>query len=62
MPLREAAHRQRAIRPAARWLPAFGRYAFDRFNFEGENYSDRRHNRIDIDAGPLVAAQVSVRF
>jgi hypothetical protein len=25
-------------------------------------YSDRRHNRIDVDAGPFVAAQVSVRF
>ena len=39
-----------------------GGYAFDRFYFEGESYSDRHHNRIDIDAGPFVAAQVSVRF
>jgi hypothetical protein len=39
-----------------------GGYAFDRFAFEGESYSDRRENRIDIDAGPFVAARVSVRF
>lgn len=39
-----------------------GGYAFDRFYFEGDEYSDRRHNRIDVDAGPFVAAQLSVRF
>lgn len=39
-----------------------GGYAFDRFYFEGENYSDRHNNRIDVDAGPFVAAQLSVRF
>ncbi len=39
-----------------------GGYAFDRFYFEGEKYSDRHHNRIDIDAGPFVTLQVSIRF
>jgi hypothetical protein len=39
-----------------------GGYAFDRFYFEGESYSDRHHNRLDIGAGPFVAGGVSVRF
>lgn len=39
-----------------------GGYAFDRFYFEGESYSDRDHNRIDVDAGPFVVAQVNIRF
>jgi len=28
----------------------------------GDDYSDRRHNRIDVDPGPFVAAGVAVRF
>jgi hypothetical protein len=39
-----------------------GGYAFDRFYFEGESYSDRDHNRIDVGSGPFAAVQVSVRF
>ncbi|MGH7320252.1 MAG: hypothetical protein ACRELA_11600 [Candidatus Rokuibacteriota bacterium] len=39
-----------------------GGYAFDRFYFEGEDYSDRNRNRIDVEAGPFVSAQVNVRF
>jgi hypothetical protein len=39
-----------------------GGYAFDRFYFEGEDYSDRHHNRLDIGSGPFVAAGVAVRF
>jgi hypothetical protein len=39
-----------------------GGYAFDRFFFEGEDYDDRRHNRIDIDDGPFVSGRLSVRF
>lgn len=39
-----------------------GGYALDRFFFEGEDYDDRGHNRIDIKAGPFVSARLSVRF
>ncbi len=39
-----------------------GGYAFDRFYFEGHDYADRNHNRLDIGSGPFVSAQVSVRF
>jgi len=39
-----------------------GGYAFDRYYFVGDDYSDRRHNRIDVDGGPFAAAGVSVRF
>jgi hypothetical protein len=39
-----------------------GGYAFDRFWYEGERYSDRDDNRIDVRSGPFVSARVSVRF
>jgi hypothetical protein len=39
-----------------------GGYAFDRFYFEGESYSDRDRNRVDVDDGPFVVAQVNIRF
>ena len=39
-----------------------GGYIFDRFYFEGEDYSDRHRNRIDVDAGPLASLQVQVRW
>ncbi len=39
-----------------------GGYAFDRYYFTGDDYSDRRHNRIDVDPGPFVTAGVAVRF
>jgi hypothetical protein len=39
-----------------------GGYAFDRFFFEGEGYSDRHDNRIDVDSGPFVSARLSFRF
>lgn len=39
-----------------------GGYALDRFYFEGDEYSDRRDNRIDVDPGPFVTAGVMVRF
>jgi hypothetical protein len=35
---------------------------FDRFYFIGETYSDRNENRIDVDSGWFVAAQLSLRF
>ncbi len=40
----------------------YGGYAFDRFYFEGEKYSDRDANRIDVGAGPFIAGKLSVRF
>jgi hypothetical protein len=39
-----------------------GGYKFDRFFFEGEDYDDRHFNRIDIEDGPFVAANINVRF
>jgi hypothetical protein len=39
-----------------------GGRAYDRFYFEGERYSDRRHNRIDVADGWFVSARVNVRF
>jgi len=39
-----------------------GGYAFDRYYFEGEGYSDRRENRLDVGAGPFVVLRVGVRF
>lgn len=39
-----------------------GGYAFDRFYFEGENYSDRDRNRVDVDAGPFASVQLQVRW
>jgi len=39
-----------------------GGRAFDRFYFEGETYSNRDDNRIDIHDGWFGAAQLSVRF
>jgi hypothetical protein len=39
-----------------------GGYVFDRFYFVGERYSDRRDDRLDIDAGPFVAVRIDIRF
>jgi hypothetical protein len=39
-----------------------GGYAFDRFFFEGDGYSDRHRNRFDVHAGPFVVGRISVRF
>jgi hypothetical protein len=44
-------------------LPLRGRgYSFDRFYFEGEDYGDRRDNRLDVGSGPFAAVRVGVRF
>jgi hypothetical protein len=37
-------------------------YSFDRFYFEGEGYSDRDRNRIDVGSGPFVQVRVGARF
>jgi hypothetical protein len=39
-----------------------GGRAFDRFYFEGEGYSDRHDNRIDVNDGWFAVARVNVRF
>lgn len=39
-----------------------GGYAFGRFLFEGEKYSQRDQNRIDIDNGAFCAAQIEIDF
>jgi hypothetical protein len=43
-------------------LDASGGYAFDRFWFEGETYSDRNFNRLDLADGPFAMLRLSVRF
>jgi hypothetical protein len=37
-------------------------YVWDRFYFEGEKYSDRRENRLDIEPGTAVGARLSFRW
>jgi hypothetical protein len=39
-----------------------GGYAFDRFWYEGEEYSDRSYNRINIGDGPVFGLNLSARF
>jgi hypothetical protein len=39
-----------------------GGYAFNRFYFEGEGYSDRHDNRIDIGSSPFIVGKVNLRF
>jgi len=39
-----------------------GGYAFDRFYFEADKYSERNDNRIDIHSGPFVIGKISLRF
>ena len=40
------------------FIDVTGGYAFDRFYFEGEGYSDRDDNRIDVGDGPFAALRV----
>ena len=53
-----------AIIGLARWLytEITAGYSFDRFYFEGEDYGDRNHNRIDVGSGPFATIRVGVRF
>ena len=39
-----------------------GGYGFDRFFFEGEEYSDRSQNRISVGDGPFLAAEARLTF
>ena len=43
-------------------LDLSGGYAFDRFYFEGENYSDTGRNRVDLADGPFFWARVLFLF
>ena len=43
-------------------IEVFGGRTFDRFYFEGNGYSDRDENRIDVHDGWFGAARLSVRF
>jgi hypothetical protein len=43
-------------------LDLSGGYVFDRFYFEGQNYSDRNQNRVDVGNGPFVAIRIGVRY
>jgi hypothetical protein len=53
-----------AIIGLARWLytDVTVGYSFDRFYFEGESYSDRDQNRVDVGSGPFVQFRVGARF
>jgi hypothetical protein len=37
-------------------------YVFDRFYFEGQHYSDRHFNRVDIDGAPMLSFQAQLRW
>jgi hypothetical protein len=37
-------------------------YTFDRFYFEGESYSDRDDNRLDVGDGPFASIRLGARF
>ncbi len=39
-----------------------GGWAFNRFYFEGEGYSDRHDNRIDVGSGPVIVGKINLRF
>ncbi len=39
-----------------------GGYSFDRFYFFGEDYDDRDEDRLDIEDGPFVRTQITMRF
>ena len=53
-----------AIIGLARWLfvDVTGGWSFDRFYFEGESYSDRDQNRVNVESGPFVAVRLGTRF
>jgi hypothetical protein len=43
-------------------LDLSGGFDFDRFYFEGQNFSDQHNNRVDVGDAPFVAARLSFRF
>jgi hypothetical protein len=44
------------------YLDFSGGFAFDRFFFEGEDYTDRGQNRIDVNDSPYLMLRVGVRL
>jgi hypothetical protein len=44
------------------YIELSGGYTFDRFYFEGESYSDRGDDRVDVGSGPFVQVRLGVRF
>jgi hypothetical protein len=44
------------------YVEVAGGYSFDRFYFEGEGYSDRGQNRVDVEDGPFAAIRLGTRF
>jgi hypothetical protein len=44
------------------WLDLAGGFAFDRFYFEGEDYSDRHGRKLEVQDGPFVMLKVGVRI
>ena len=52
------------VRPEGRphVMPSWGAWVGDRFYFEGESYSDRFSNRIDIGAAPFIVGKLNLRF
>ena len=43
-------------------VEVYGGYVFDRFYFQGDEYSDRRKDRFDVEAGPFVGIRIGVRW
>ncbi len=43
-------------------LDLSGGYEFNRYFFEGRNYSDRHFNRVDVGDGPFAAFKVAIQF
>jgi hypothetical protein len=43
-------------------IEVYGGRAFDRFYFQGEGYSDRDDDRIDVRAGWFGAVRLNARF
>ncbi len=43
-------------------LDISGGYVFDRFYFQGHQYNDRNHDRIDVGSGPLLGLRFELRY
>jgi hypothetical protein len=43
-------------------LDASAGYIFDRFFFTGKDYSDRNHDRINIDSGPYLSIKIGLKW
>jgi hypothetical protein len=43
-------------------LDVSGGYSFDRYYFEGRNFNDQNFNRVNVDDGPYLAAQLKLHW